>query len=66
MGWGEGNERESLPRLGPRRLGKTLSVKPGISLSPCLTMMHESTRMSLPTMQPRTDLRLRSPSRRAR
>lgn len=48
------------------RLGRTVSVRPGISCSPCLTMMVDRTAMSVLTMQPRTDLRRRSPARRSR
>ena len=53
-------------RLGPRRFGYTVSVTPGMSLSPFLTIERASTERSMPTIQPRTDLRLRSPVRRGR
>merc|ERR1719219_58830 len=49
--------------LGPSLLGMVLSVSPGISPSPFLTMAKLRTARLPSTMQPRTDLRLRSPSR---
>src|SRR5258706_4036906 len=60
------NLRTLVARLGPSRLRRTVSVRPGISCSPCLTTTRERTAMSGPTMHPRTDLRLRSPVRRGR
>jgi hypothetical protein len=60
------NLRILVARLGPSRFGWTTSVKPGMSPSPCLTMESASTDRSCATMQPRTDLRLRSPVRRGR
>merc|ERR1711977_632743 len=53
----------SLPR---RRLGWTVSVKPGMSLSPCFTMARARTAKSMATMQPRTLFLLRSPVLRGR
>ena len=41
-------------------------VRPGSSASPFFAITRFSTAMSCPTMQPRTDLRLRSPVRRGR
>ena len=55
-----------LARLGPKRLGTLRSVRPGMSSSPFLTTINDRAAMSGPTMQPRTDLRLRSPLRRGR
>ena len=42
-------------------LGMVLSVSPGISLSPFLTMAKLRTAKLPSTIHPRTDLRLRSP-----
>lgn len=53
-------------RLGPRRRGTFVSVRPGISLTPFLTMMRARTDRLESTMQPLTDFLLRSPSRRGR
>merc|ERR1719348_2810888 len=52
-----------LALLGPSLLGMVLSVSPGISASPFLTMAKLRTAKLPSTMQPRTDLRLRSPLR---
>merc|ERR1719470_157690 len=49
--------------LGPSLLGMVLSVSPGISASPFLTMAMERTAKLPSTMHPRTDFLLRSPSR---
>merc|ERR1711893_458108 len=49
--------------LGPSLLGMVLSVRPGISASPFLTMAMERTERFPSTMHPRTDFLLRSPSR---
>merc|ERR1719319_934734 len=55
-----------LALLGPSLLGMVLSVRPGISASPFLTIAMERTAKLPSTMHPRTDLRLRSPVRRGR
>jgi len=47
--------------LGPSLRGMVLSVSPGISPSPFLTMVHERTESCPSTMQPRTDFRFLSP-----
>merc|ERR1719516_40104 len=52
-----------LALLGPNLLGMVLSVRPGISASPFLTMAMDRTARLPSTMQPRTDFLLRSPSR---
>merc|ERR1719210_2922180 len=52
--------------LGPRRLGMVVSVRPGMSAAPFLTMERARTDKLPSTMHPRTDLRLRSPVRRGR
>merc|ERR1719470_612107 len=52
-----------LALLGPSLLGMVLSVSPGISASPFLTMAMERTAKLPSTMHPRTDFLLRSPSR---
>merc|ERR1719347_1964778 len=52
--------------LGPRRRGTALSVRPGISLAPFLTIVQARTDRDPSTMQPRTDFLFRSPSRRGR
>jgi len=49
--------------LGPLILGFSVSVRPGRSLSPCLTMTRFNTDKSGLTIHPLTDLRLRSPLR---
>merc|ERR1719470_332630 len=52
-----------LALLGPNLLGMVLSVSPGISASPFLTMAMDRTARLPSTMHPRTDFLLRSPSR---
>lgn len=58
--------RSLVARLGPRRLGATVSVTPGMSESPFFTMERARTERSMATMQPRTLFLLRSPVRRGR
>ena len=60
------NLRILVALLGPNRLGIVVSVKPGMSSSPCLTMLRAKTLKSIPTMQPLTLFLLRSPVRRGR
>lgn len=60
------SQLKSKRTLGPSLLGRTWSVKPGMSFSPCLTMTSARALTSAPTMHPRTDLRFLSPSRRER
>mmetsp|Transcript_8465 Transcript_8465/g.12408 ORF Transcript_8465/g.12408 Transcript_8465/m.12408 type:complete len:219 (-) Transcript_8465:68-724(-) len=55
-----------LARLGPNLRGSIVSVKPSMSASPFFTMSKFMTARSGPTMQPRTDFRLRQPLRRSR
>ena len=47
--------------LGPSLRGMVLSVSPGISASPFLTMVHERTESCPSTIHPRTDFRFLSP-----
>jgi hypothetical protein len=53
-------------RLGPNRRGLYLSVRPGISSDPFLTMIRFMAWISGPTMHPRTDFLRRSPCRLGR
>merc|ERR1740129_1986135 len=53
-------------RFGPRRRGFASSVRPSISSAPFFRTTRERVAKSGPTMQPRTDLRLRQPLRRSR
>ena len=50
-----------LALLGPNLLGTSISVSPGISFSPFLEMLKESTAISFPTMQPLIDFLRLSP-----
>merc|ERR1719327_1684831 len=53
-------------RFGPKRRGLLSSVSPGMSSAPFLATTNCKVARSGPTMQPRTDLRLRQPVRRSR
>jgi small subunit ribosomal protein S6e len=50
--------------FGMRVRGTSLSVKPGIEFSPCLTIIKLRAEISGETIHPRTDFRRRSPLRR--
>lgn len=60
------NLRILVALLGPNLFGNTLSVRPGISSSPCLMTLNANTDRSIATMQPLTLFLLRSPVRRGR
>ena len=50
-----------LALLGPKRLGTSKSVRPGISFSPFLAMDKAKTAISFPTIHPLIDFLLLSP-----
>ena len=50
-----------LALFGPKCLGTSVSVSPGISFSPFLEMDKDRTAMSFPTMHPLMDFLLLSP-----
>ena len=50
-----------LALLGPRRLGTSKSVRPGMSFSPFLEIDKANTAISFPTIHPLIDFLLRSP-----